>query len=1076
MKKGFILGLFGLVGLLFSLNLNGNKQAPEWENPYVNSINREPAHSSLTPYPTFESALKSKIENSPYDSQFVISLNGKWKFHWVRTPEERPKDFYQLIYDVSNWDEITVPSNWQMLGYDVPIYTNVRYPFKKSAPEVMKTPKKSWTSYLNRNPVGSYRRDFTIPKDWRGRQVFLVFDGVNSAFYVWVNGELVGYSEDSRLPAEFNITNYLHPGENVLSVEVYRFSDGSYLEDQDFWRMSGIFREVKLISRDSVFVRDFYVKTELDKNYQDALLKIQLNIKNYNSAPKSAIAEITLLDDSGNRILNKLSGKVQVPSEGESELILEQLVKNPKKWSAEEPNVYKLLISLKDEAGKTLEVIPWNMGFRSVEIKNAQLLVNGKAVYIKGVNRHEIDPDLGQVVTLERMIQDIKIMKQNNINAVRTSHYPNVPKWYELCDLYGIYLMDEANIESHGYGIYIPQRISVGADFKPAFVERVSRMIERDKNHPSVIIFSLGNETGVGPNLASARKWAKTNYPELIISYEGGFMYAGLHSDIFSSMYTRPHQLIPFYNLWGKGKPYIIVEYAHAMGNSTGNFQEYWNIFESHPNLQGGFIWDWVDQAFRKKSEDGKEFWAYGGDYGDKPNNDNFCANGLVHPDRTPHPGLAQVKKVYQNIKVEPIDLLTGKLSIKNKFFFSDLSFVQGHWELTESGIIIQKGSLPKLSTPPQESEELTLPIKTPELKPTAEYHLKVWFSLAKDMLWAEKGHLIAFDQFQIPYSASLPLQTEPDMSSYPTLELSETDSTFIITGQNFKISIGKKSGAIENWEVNGKKLISSPLIPNFWRAPTDNDRGNGMPKKLKVWKDAGANRTLLKITAKQEMPQIVRIDCLTRLSAGSSKLSNSYTIFGDGEILVEFDLKPDPDLPVIPRIGMQMSIPREFGNVQWFGRGPEENYWDRKTGYPIGIYSMKVDELFFPYVEPQESGNRTETRWVSFTNDRGFGILIKGLEREYPRTGDYIDIKYNVIDTGLRTIDFSAWHFKMEELEKNKHPYQIKTSEDITVNIDYKQMGVGGDDSWLAWPHKQYQLPSEKFYYYQFLLIPKTY
>ena len=1028
--------------VFFCLSLAGQQAPPDWENPRVFGINKEPAHATITPYPDDKAAREAGR------SPFVVSLNGTWKFHWVKQPDERPVDFYKTDFNDRAWKTIPVPSNWEMQGYGTPIYTNIVYPFKRDAPRIMGEPEdKTWTAYRERNPVGSYRRTFPTPAAWKDRLTFLVFDGVNSAFYVWVNGKKVGYSEDSRLPAEFNITGYLQPGENLLAVEVYRWCDGSYMEDQDFWRMSGIFRNVSLVSRAPLYIRDYYLRPRLDGQYRDATLKLNVKVRNAGPQPAPATVEARLLDESrpSNRIT--MTGKVTAPPRGEASVELEQAVPQPRRWSAEEPNLYPFLLILKDAQGRTIESIPWQVGFRASEIKGDQFLINGKHVYIKGVNRHEHDPDTGQVVTTERMVQDIKLMKQHNINAVRTSHYPNVPEWYELCDRYGLYVFDEANIEAHGYGKDNPHRISTGEDYTEAHVDRVSRMIERDKNHASIVAFSMGNEAGIGRNFEAARNWAKTNYPEFIISYEPGH---AAHGDFLCPMYTRPQNIAAYYEKQGKGRPMLLIEYAHAMGNSTGNFQQYWDLFESTPYLHGGFIWDWVDQGIRKRDAPGKPFWLYGGDFGDKPNDDNFCSNGLVSPDRAVHPGLYEVKKSYQNIKVEPVDLAAGKVRVRNKHLFRDLSFVAGRWELAENGKVVQSGALPKLNLAPGGAQEVTLPV-APAFRPApgAEYFLKVSFALAGDMPWAPKGHEVAWDQMQMPYQGSA--VAEPPAASLPALKLAESAQQITITGQDFTARFGKSSGALESYAFRGKELITGPLAPNFWRPPTDNDRGNKMPARHGVWREAAQKRTVTSVKAEQVSPASARITAEAKLAAGESTQRSVFTILGNGEIRVEFEARPSSKLPELPRIGMQMAIPGEFRNVTWYGRGPHENYWDRNLGAAVGLYSAPVDDLVTPYIEPQENGNRTDVRWVTFTNREGAGWKA----------------------VGAPLLFFSAWPYKMEELERVKHPFEIRRSEDITVNLDHRQMGVGGDDSWGARTHPEYMLPAGQVYRYEVRLVP---
>jgi beta-galactosidase len=768
-------------------------------------------------------------------------------------------------------------------------------------------------------------------------------------------------------------------------------------------------------------------------------------VKNTSAAVSPVQVEASLLDRAGQAIFSGLSANAQVTANGDSVLKLEQNVSNPAKWSAETPNLYTLLLTLKDSAGRTIEVIPWAVGFRSSEIKDGQLLINGKPILIKGVNRHEFDPDLGQVVTTERMVADIKLMKQLNINAVRTCHYPDVPEWYALCDRYGLYLLDEANIESHGYGSSVPQRISMEPDFKQAHVQRVARMIERDKNHACIYAFSLGNEAGIGTNFSAAKHWAKGHYPEFPINYEQAY---SIHGDFLAPMYTKPDKLAGVYRRHGFGRPFIMVEYEHAMGNSEGNFQEYWDAFAKNRHMQGGFIWDWVDQGFRQKTADGRQFWAYGGDFGDKPNDDNFCTNGLVWPDRVPNPHAYEVKKVYQNITVEPVDLPAGRIKVRNNNFFRDLSFVAGSWELTENGVAIQIGKLPALTTPPGEASEVSLGVTQPALKPGAEYFLKVNFSLAADEPWAERGYVVAWDQFALPWQA--PAAPEASFTALPPVTLTETPQAFIVAGRDFSVKVGRASGALESFISHGQELVVGPLVPNFWRAPTDNDLGNKMDKRLAVWRDAGPGREVAEVSAAQPSAGEVQITSRSVLPAGQSAYANTYRVLGNGEVVVSAAIVPAGKLPELPRFGMSLVIPGRFDTVTWFGRGPQENYWDRNTGAAVGRYSDPVDDLDTDYIMPQENGNRTDVRWVRFTDREGRGLEAAGLPLIY----------------------FSAWHNTQEALEGKLHPTDVPRTENITVNLDYRQMGVGGDDSWGARVHPQYTLPARE-YRYEFRLRP---
>jgi beta-galactosidase len=1026
-----------------------NSTARDWENPQVYGINKEPARATYTPFPDEQAAL-----GKSHQSSFTESLDGMWKFHWVKRPEDRPSDFYRPDFDVSSWKEIRVPSNWEMEGYGTPIYTNITYPFKRDYPRVTETPDDhSWTAYDQRDPVGSYRREFTVPAGWNGRQTYLIFNGVNSAFYVWINGQKVGYSQDSRMASEFNVTKYLKDGNNQIAVEVYRWSDGSYIEDQDFWRMSGIFRDVTLVSRAAEHLRDFQVQTPFDSEYVNSTFKLHGTVQNLESKNASVSIEAKLLDADGKPVFTARSN-VKMAAGKDAEFEIQQLVKNPTKWSAESPYLYKLILTVKNSKGGVLEVIPWNVGFRQSEIKGNQILFNGKKLMIKGVNRHEFDPDLGQVMTREMMIADIKLMKQNNINAVRTCHYPNVPEWYELADEYGLYILDESNVESHGYGSGQIQPISDGEDYRDAIVDRLARTIERDKNHASIIGFSMGNEAGYGANFTAAKQWAKSHHPEFFIIYEPG---NSIHGDALTPMYAKPQNIVQYYNRFGQGRPFFEIEYAHAMGNSTGNFQQYWDLFESEPWAHGGFIWDWVDQGIRKKGSNGKDFWAYGGDFGDKPNDDNFNTNGLVLPDRTPHPGLSEVKKSYSNIKVEPIDLLHGKLRLRNKYNFIDLGFVRGVWTLQENGKTIQSGEVPTADVAPGQASDIALDLKQITPTPGAEYFLTVSFELAHDLSWAPKGHVVSWDQFKVPVEvAPAPARS---IENQPAITLSQIPGAWVAHNDNFSITISSDSGSISSYNVGGHELLTAPLEPNYWRAPTDNDRGNGMPQRQGIWQLASLHRVTTSVKSEQPSPNVVKVTATAKLPAGGATQSYVYTIHGNGSVEIDSIFEPgETPLPDLPRVGMQVRVIGTLRNVEWYGRGPQENYWDRNLGAAVGIYKDNVDKLWFPYVEPQETGNRTDIRWVSFTDNQGFGLKA----------------------TGMPLLSFSAWPFRMSELEHEKtpvnlghrHSAEIVPSEDITVNLDDRQMGVAGDDSWGAPVHKEFSLPAQR-YEYTFLLEP---
>jgi beta-galactosidase len=1038
-----------MVPLLFSAAASvlaaddGPVQTPNWEDPTVIGLNKEPGHCTLMPYADVASAQDGRREMST----FYRSLNGKWKFNWVNQPADRPVDFYQTDYDVSSWDEIPVPSNWQMHGYGRPIYLNMTYPFPANPPYIPH-------SY---NPVGSYRREFSLPGSWDGREVFLHFDGVKSAFYLWINGAKVGYSQGSMTPAEFNVTKYLKPGKNIVAAEVYRWSDGSYLEDQDMWRLSGIYRNVYLFATPKVHIRDFFVRASLDEQYKNGILTIRPKLATYADTnvrgwtvqaqlyddQKSSVLPQPLKIEAG-RILNeRYPQRDNVPF-----ALLQATIENPKKWSDETPNLYTLVLTLNDDQGNVVEAQSSKIGFRKVEIIDGQLFVNGRSIKLFGVNRHEHDPDHGRAIPRGRMIQDIKLLKQSNINAVRTSHYPDDPRWYELCDEYGIYLIDETNLETHGQG----GLLSNIPTWSNAFVDRAIRMVERDKNHPSVIIWSLGNESGCGPNHAAMAAWIHDYDPTRPVHYEGavGNPKDPHYVDMMSRMYARIHQIVRMATDPIDDRPMVLCEYAHAMGNSVGNLKEYWDAIRAHRRLIGGFIWDWADQGLRKYTDDGQMFWAYGGDYGDNPNDGNFCCNGLVQPDRKPNPSLAEVKKVYQRIHVTAVDSLNGVFSVANEYDFISLDVAEVTWELIADGEVLRSGKLAPLTLEPKAGQEITIPLGEPEPPAGAECWLKITFALADDTPWAARGHVVAWDQFPVVFDTPAPVVA--DLRLMPEVELSQQDDAYTVTGEGFEVTIGSRSGAIESLIFNDTELMVAPLAPNFWRAPIDNDNGNQMPTRQGIWRQAGPKRTVDSVRAEQVAPQIVRVTVEATLPVGKeTRFLMTYDIYGTGDVAIEASVYPaGNNLADLPRFGMQMAIPGQFSTMTWLGRGPHENYWDRKTGAAVGLYSGPVAEQGHVYARPQENGNRTDVRWLALTNDDGAGLLA----------------------VGMPLLSVSAWPYSSEDLEKATHINELPRRDFVTVNLDYKQMGVGGDDSWGARTHPEYTLPAEP-YAYRFRLKP---
>ena len=1041
-KRKWILISFLLIGYAIS-GFQGKAGALEgmndWENPEMIAQNKEPAHSTLMPYLDRTTAIRC----DRFRSRLFQSLNGKWYFFLVRRPADRPQDFFLPDYDVSRWDEIRVPINWQMAGYGTPYYLNSPYVFEKNPPHIPH----------DFNPVGSYRRDFEIPEEWDGRPVFIHFDGVESAFYLWVNGEKVGYSQGSRMPAEFDISQYLRTGKNVLAVEVYRWSDGSYLECQDFWRLSGIFRNVYLFSMPVVHIRDFEVKCDLDSHYRDAMLCVTAKVKNYGRAAGwDHTVELTLLDKSNLPVQSEIlmSGKSEYIAPGAESIVkMKTEVRNPRKWSAEEPYLYTVLLALEDGDGNLLEYESCRIGFREVEIKNGQLLVNGVPVLLKGVNRHEHDPDSGHYVSEESMRADIKLMKQHNINAVRTCHYPDDPGWYDLCDLYGIYLIDEANIESHGMGYKPDQTLANKPEWKRAHCDRIQRMVERDKNHPSVIIWSLGNEAGDGTNFEAASDWIHHRDPSRPVHYER----AGLkpHTDIYCPMYARIPHLIRYAEKT-RDRPLILCEYAHAMGNSVGNLIDYWDVIEKYAHLQGGFIWDWVDQGLRREKENGQEFWAYGGDFGEEKSDRNFCINGLVLPDRSITPKLLEVKKVYQYVSMEPWDLERGVIRLTNKYDFINLNRFFIQWEVQEDGKTILSGTVANPEIGPKESKILSFDIN--DVIPIAggEYLLNVFIRAPEASDLYPEGHVVAKEQFVLPLHKGA---AKTELPKGQTLKLTETENDALVRGKDFAVKFDKSLGLLTSLLYRGTELIVQGPAPNFWRAPTDNDFGNRMPRRCAVWRNASLNRQLDRFEISKKEDTQIRIEAEYTLPDVDSTHTVTYSILNTGDVIIKNHFIPGKDgLPELLRFGMRMRIPKDFDQVRWYGRGPHENYWDRKTSAFIGLYANTVGNQYVKYVSPQENGYKTDVRWVALTKRKGVGLLA----------------------SGLPTLCFSALPYSIEDLTQErrgtKHPTDLAERDFVELNIDHNQTGVGGDDSWGARPLEHYTLfPKE--YTYSFRLRP---
>lgn len=1007
--------------LCSSLFAQNKKEHHDWEDADIVGINKEAPRATFFP---FRNNNITKKENA---TNFKL-LNGKWKFNWVIQPADRPIDFYKPSYDVSAWKEINVPGSWELQGYGVPIYTDVSYPFPNNPPYIPN----------DYNPVGSYKRKFTIPKTWNGENIYIHFGGVRSAMYVWVNGHKVGYSQDSKTPAEFNITEYIVKGENDLAVEIYRFSDGSYLEDQDYWKISGFERDVYLYSRPSVHIADFWAKSSLDKTYTNGLLDLDITVKNLNRINSNNKIIVNLYDKNNNRIYSE-SKSILTKRNSTNTITFNKELKNINKWTAETPNLYKLEIILN---GKTKEYINRKIGFRTSEIKFGQLCINGVPITIRGVNRHEHDAITGRVITEESMIKDIELMKKFNINAVRSSHYPNRERWYELCDEYGLYTICEANIEAHGSDPYNKStRLTDKPEWKKAFMTRTIAMVEKHKNNPSIIIWSLGNETGRGSHFQDTYDWIKEKDQSRPVQSEDSGQ--DRNTDIFCPMYHALWECIQYAEKI-QARPLIQCEYPHAMGNSVGNLSDYWKLVKKYPQIQGTFIWDWVDQTFIKRTKEGKIIEAYGGDMGEYKviNDSNFCANGLVSSTRELHPHIWEVKKIYQPIEFSTVELSNSKFNITNFNDFTNLNKYDFSWKIEENGIMLLNGDINNLSIEPHKSTTVKIDYSAIEVKPNTDYFLTISARTNTADRFIPKGFLVAWEQFKLPIS----FEIKTNKSTHSKIAPKETKDAYIFIGKDFKISISKDSGRISSYIINNKEILKTDLHPYFWRGATDNDIGYGMTKKCIIWKDAHLHQKLTNI---KNINNSIFVE--TELTTVKTLYNTSYTVYSNGEIDIKNEFIPQTDkLPFIPRIGMQLEINSEYKNVKWFGRGPEENYSDRKTGSAIGLYTSTVNKEFHRYVRPQETGNKEDVKWISLTNDEGKGIKIYSDEYFSAST---LPFDYKQLYHGGRK-------------NPNKHGGEIEIKDLISIQINHKQMGVGGDDSWGAPIHSEYSIPVKPYYY----------
>ena len=1036
-----------------------------WENPDTNQINRMQMRASSFAFESRDLAL----QNNPDKSARYLLLNGLWKFSWVDSPDKRPADFYKTDYDDSKWNSLAVPANWEFNGYGIPIYLDSDYEFTNT-PNPPDIPD-------NYNPVGSYRRKFNLPADWNGSKVYLHIGAFKSAFYLWVNGKFAGYSEDGKLEAEFDITDLLVPGENLIAMEGYRWSDGSYLECQDMWRVSGITRDVYLFSRPLIDIWDFNSSALLDGKYKDGIFSVDLEVyNNLKDKTENYFAAVEIIDAAGKTVYSeKKNINETVDKYRNNKLILfnyirygrndfreyseemkkkvvnfQTVIPDVKQWSAEIPNLYKMIITLSDSKGNIIEVIPSQIGFRKIEILNGQLLVNGKPVLIKGVNRHEHDPVTGQYVTPERMLQDIKIFKENNINTLRTSHYPNSPYMYELCDKYGIYVIDEANVESHGMGYDLNKTLANNPAWLRPHWERNYRMILRDRNHPSIIIWSMGNEAGNGFNFYHVYNGIKALEPSRPVHYEqAGFEW---NSDIVCPMYPAPH-IVKERSQWDKKRHYILCEYEHTMGNSGGGFKEYIDLFEESDtdNIQGGSIWDFVDQGF-KVTRNGKTFYAYGGDFGPQwvPSSKNFMCNGLVSPDRIPNPHFAEIMKGYQNVKLKLIDAGKGIVELKNAYYFRDLSNYYLFWMLMENGKEIKRGRIDEINIKPGEVKSFNLNYGFRQ-NPDCEYQLNLFVKLKKDEPLVSKDHTIALEQFELAkgYKSSY-------SPSSLNVEFTEKDYSIEFKGKEFLITFNKETGIISGFTYKGKTLISSGGEINFWRAATDNDFGADLQKKFAVWQNAGKADKVFSYKV-DKISSGYKVTFEKNIFGGDAKYIQTYEIDGSGSILISNDFRRiKGTYPDMFRFGNHFYLPADFENIKWYGRGPGESYSDRYLSAFIGEYEGKIIDQYYPYVRPQESGNKTDVRYGIISRNDGTGFRIEMTS---------VPLNINALPYSINQL--------FPGMEKTQtHSGELEPDKFVHLDIDLVQYGLGGINSWGALPLEKYRLPYQS-YNYSYRIIP---
>ena len=1005
-------------------------QTPDWENPEVFAINKEETRTTALPYPSESMAVIDDYKSSPY----YTSLDGTWKFHWVPKATDVLEGFYKEDYNVSNWADMPVPGNWEFHGFGTPIYVNTGFGFRAKPP---------FTDREN-TPVGAYRREFNIPDSWDGRRVFIHFEAGTNAMYVWVNGQKVGYTQNSKSPAEFDITQYIRKGKNTLACQVHKFSDGSYLEDQDMWRLGGINRHVYLYSSAQTRILDFFVHPDLDKSYKNGIFSVDIKLKNYSTDAKNQSIEVSVIDKAGKKVLRKSQG-IAIPANDIAELKLSGNISNPLKWTAETPNLYTMLITLK-EGNNVIESTSHKIGFRKIEINDGQLFVNGKKVYFKGVNLHEFDANNGNVVTREIMMRNLQLMKELNINAVRTSHYPQPPLWYKLCDEYGMYLVDEANLESHGLG-YGPDNVSNFPEWKAQHMDRIIRLIERDKNHASVIFWSLGNEASNGKAFFDMYDWAKARDNSRPVQYEQAYQ-RDRNTDIICHMYPSWANMVRD-AAKDLGRPYIMCEYAHAMGNSMGNFQEYWDLMRSSKNMQGGFIWEWYNHGYPTKDEQGRFYWAYGGDLNgyNQMNDNNFCMDGIISPDQKYIPHTYIVKKVYQDILFDEKDLNKGVVTIINDFKFTDITpnNYTFKWVLLKNGEAFAEGNF-DTSIKADTRKDVTLKLPVIEAQAGVEYFLQLYAYSRKKTEFIPSGFEVAKGEFVFSNNNYF-VKGAAD----GTVDMKEDSLKLSVSTGDVVYDFSIKDGLLGLLNImNGERRVFRELPRmNFWRAPTDNDFGSNDHYGLIVWNAASQNQ-MYKYKGYEKVSDGVSIKYEVKPRGIEAKVDLVYTVNKDGSLTVDAKYQALSDeLPEMMRFGMIMSLPVDVSDFTWYGRGPHENYADRKIDAFMGIWNGKVSEQAFEYYRPQETGNKTDVRWLTLKDKEGKGIEIIGAQ---PLSVSATNSKPEDLDPGLT--------------KKQQHWSDVMPRNTTVLCVDLLQRGVAGLNSWGAKPLDEYRLTDKQYSY----------